>query len=189
LTKLRQVACHPGLIDKEFFDEAGKFEALKLMIEEIISENHKVLVFSQFVQMLHIIRDYLEEQAIEFTYLDGSTKNREEVVDKFQNDEDVRIFLISLKAGGVGINLTAADYVIHYDPWWNPAVEMQATDRAHRIGQDKKVFAYKLITKDSVEEKILKLQEQKKALVKDLITTEGGIFKSLGKEDIISLFS
>ena len=188
LTKLRQVACHPGLIDRDFYDEAGKFEALKLMIEEIIAENHKVLVFSQFVKMLHIIRDYLEEQAIEFTYLDGSTKNREEVVDKFQNDEDIRIFLISLKAGGVGINLTAADYVIHYDPWWNPAVEMQATDRAHRIGQDKKVFAYKLITKDSVEEKILKLQEQKKALVKNLITTEGGIFKSLGKEDIIGLF-
>jgi len=189
LTKLRQVACHPGLIDREFYDEAGKFEALKLMIEEIISENHKVLVFSQFVKMLHIIRDYLEEQAIEYTYLDGSTKNREDVVDKFQADEDIRIFLISLKAGGVGINLTAADYVIHYDPWWNPAVEMQATDRAHRIGQDKKVFAYKLITKDSVEEKILKLQEQKKSLVKNLITTEGSFFKSLGKEDIISLFS
>ena len=189
LTKLRQVACHPGLIDRDYYDEAGKFEALKLMIEEIIAENHKVLVFSQFVQMLHIIRDYLEEQAIEFTYLDGSTKNRENVVDKFQNDEDIRIFLISLKAGGVGINLTAADYVIHYDPWWNPAVEMQATDRAHRIGQDKRVFAYKLITKDSVEEKILKLQEQKKSLVKNLITTEGGFFKSLGKEDIISLFS
>ena len=188
LTKLRQVACHPGLIDRDYYDEAGKFEALKLMIEEIIAENHKVLVFSQFVQMLHIIREYLEEQAIEFTYLDGSTKNRENVVDKFQNDEDIRIFLISLKAGGVGINLTAADYVIHYDPWWNPAVEMQATDRAHRIGQDKRVFAYKLITKDSVEEKILKLQEQKKSLVKNLITTEGGFFKSLGKEDIISLF-
>jgi len=189
LTKLRQVACHPGLIDRDFYDEAGKFEALKLMIDEILSENHKVLVFSQFVQMLHIIRDYLEEQAVEFTYLDGSTKNREVVVDKFQNDEDIRIFLISLKAGGVGINLTAADYVIHYDPWWNPAVEMQATDRAHRIGQDKKVFAYKLISKDSVEEKILKLQEQKKSLVKNLITTEGGFFKSLGKDDILNLFS
>ena len=188
LTKLRQVACHPGLIDRDFYDEAGKFEALKLMIEEIIAENHKVLVFSQFVKMLHIIRDHLEEEAIEFTYLDGSTKNREDVVDKFQNDEDIRIFLISLKAGGVGINLTAADYVIHYDPWWNPAVEMQATDRAHRIGQDKRVFAYKLITKDSVEEKILKLQEQKKSLVKNLITTEGGVFKSLSKKDIISLF-
>jgi len=188
LTKLRQVACHPILVDKSFYDEAGKFEALKLMIDEIISENHKVLVFSQFVQMLHIIRDHLEEQAIEFTYLDGSTKDRLEVVDKFQNDDEVKIFLISLKAGGIGLNLTAADYVIHYDPWWNPAVEMQATDRAHRIGQDKKVFAYKLITKDSVEEKILQLQQQKTKLVKELITTEGGFFKNLEKEDIISLF-
>ena len=189
LTKLRQVACHPGLIDRNFYDEAGKFEALKLMIEEIISENHKVLVFSQFVQMLHIIRDHLEQEAIEFTYLDGSTKNREEVVNKFQNDEDIRIFLISLKAGGVGINLTAADYVIHYDPWWNPAVEMQASDRAHRIGQTKKVFTYKLIAKDSVEEKILQLQGQKTELVKKLITTESGFYKSLKKTDIISLFS
>ncbi len=188
LTKLRQVSCHPALVDSSFYGEAGKFEALKLMIDEIIAEDHKVLVFSQFVRMLHIMRNYLEEQAIEFTYLDGSTKNREEVIDKFQTDEEVKIFLISLKAGGVGINLTAADYVIHYDPWWNPAVEMQATDRVHRIGQDKKVFAYKLITKDSVEEKILKLQQQKTALVKQLITTEGGFFKNLGKEDIISLF-
>ncbi len=188
LTKLRQVSCHPALVDSSFYDEAGKFEALKLMIDGIISENHKVLVFSQFVRMLHIIRNFLEEEAIEFTYLDGSTKNRSEVVDKFQEDESVRIFLISLKAGGIGLNLTAADYVIHYDPWWNPAVEMQATDRAHRIGQDKKVFAYKLITKDSVEEKILKLQQYKTKLVKQLITTEGGFFKTLGKEDIISLF-
>jgi non-specific serine/threonine protein kinase len=188
LTKLRQVACHPALVDKGFFDEAGKFEALKLMIDEIISENHKVLVFSQFVQMLQIIKNHLEEQAIEFTYLDGSTKDRQDVVDKFQTDEEIRIFLISLKAGGIGLNLTAADYVIHYDPWWNPAVEMQATDRAHRIGQDKKVFAYKLITKDSVEEKILQLQQQKTKLVKQLITTEGGFFKNLEKEDIISLF-
>jgi non-specific serine/threonine protein kinase len=189
LTKLRQVACHPLLVDKKFEDEAGKFEALKLMIEEIIAENHKVLVFSQFVKMLSVMRDYLDEQAIEYSYLDGSTKDREGAVNKFQDEESIRIFLISLKAGGVGLNLTAADYVIHYDPWWNPAVEMQASDRAHRIGQTKKVFSYKLIAKDSVEEKILSLQKQKKALVQKLITTEGGFFKSLSKGDIIDLFS
>ena len=189
LTKLRQVSCHPLLIDSTFQDEAGKFEALKLMIDEIISENHKVLVFSQFVRMLTIVREYLEEQAIDYAYLDGSTKNRAAVVDKFQDEKDVRIFLISLKAGGFGLNLTAADYVIHYDPWWNPAVEMQASDRAHRIGQTKIVFTYKLIAKDSVEEKILALQQQKKELVKQIITTEGGFFKSLSRGDILNMFT
>jgi non-specific serine/threonine protein kinase len=189
LTKLRQVSCHPVLVDTAFQDESGKFEALKLMLEEIVSENHKVLVFSQFVRMLKIMRDYLEEQAVDYAYLDGSTKDREGAVNKFQDDFDTRVFLISLKAGGTGLNLTAADYVIHYDPWWNPAVEMQAVDRAHRIGQTKKVFAYKLISKDTVEEKILQLQQQKKELVEQLITTEGGFFKSLSKDDIISLFS
>ena len=159
------------------------------MVEEIVSGDHKVLVFSQFVRMLTIIREHLEEEAIEYSYLDGSTKDRESAVNYFQNNEDIKIFLISLKAGGVGLNLTAADYVIHYDPWWNPAVEMQASDRAHRIGQTKKVFTYKLITKDSVEEKILQLQQQKKQLVKQLITTEGGLYKSLSKNDIIDLFS
>jgi non-specific serine/threonine protein kinase len=189
LIKLRQVCCHPSLIDRSFDDEAGKFEALKMMIDEISSENHKVLVFSQFVRMLTIIRDYLDEQAIEYAYLDGSTKDREGAVNKFQDNEDIRIFLISLKAGGTGLNLTAADYVIHYDPWWNPAVEMQASDRAHRIGQTKKVFTYKLISKDTVEEKIVQLQQQKKDLVQQLITTEGGFFKSLNKNDILNLFS
>jgi non-specific serine/threonine protein kinase len=189
LTKLRQVACHPELIDATFDDEAGKFEALKLMIDDITSEDHKVLVFSQFVRMLSIVKQHLEEQAIDFAYLDGSTKDRESAVNKFQNNPEVKIFLISLKAGGIGLNLTAADYVIQYDPWWNPAVEMQAIDRAHRIGQTKKVFAYKLIAKDTVEEKILQLQNQKKELVKQLITTESGFFKSLSKNDILDLFS
>ncbi len=146
-------------------------------------------MFSQFVQMLSIMREYLDQEAIDYAYLDGSTRDREQAVNDFQNNEDIRIFLISLKAGGVGLNLTAADYVIHYDPWWNPAVEMQATDRAHRIGQFKKVFVYKLISKDSVEEKILQLQNQKKTLVKKLISTEGEFFKALSKEDIINLFS
>lgn len=189
LIKLRQVACHPLLVDRGYQSESGKFEALKLMIEEIISEDHKVLVFSQFVKMLSIIRDFLDNEMVEYTYLDGTTKDREQEVKNFQNDENIKVFLISLKAGGVGLNLTAADYVIHYDPWWNPAVEMQAIDRAHRIGQNKRVFAYKMISKDSVEEKILQLQQQKKILVEQIITTENTIFKSLSKEDIVDLFS
>lgn len=188
LTRLRQIACHPELVDPKYMEGAGKFDALMEMIEEIVSENHKVLIFSQFVKMLHIIRRKLEEMDIPYSYLDGSTKDRQAAVDRFQNDEKVPIFLISLKAGGTGLNLTAADYVIHYDPWWNPAVEMQATDRAYRIGQTRKVFAYKLISKDSVEEKIVKLQDKKRNLVKTLITTEETFFKSLTKDDILELF-
>lgn len=188
LTKLRQIACHPELVDSKFIDTSGKFDALAEMVEEIISENHKVLVFSQFVQMLKIVRRHLDTNNTPYAYLDGSTRDREKPVNEFQKSESVRIFLISLKAGGIGLNLTAADYVIHYDPWWNPAVEMQATDRAYRIGQTRKVFAYKLISKDSVEEKIVKLQEKKRSLVESLISTEETFFKSLNKEDILDLF-
>ncbi len=188
LTKLRQIACHPALVDKKYLDDSGKFDALTDMVEEIISEDHKVLIFSQFVQMLQIIRRHFDGLNIPYSYLDGSTKNREAPVQEFQENDNIRIFLISLKAGGIGLNLTAADYVIHYDPWWNPAVEMQATDRAYRIGQTKKVFAYKLISKDSVEEKIVKMQLRKKELVKSLISTEESFFKSLQKEDILQLF-
>jgi len=188
LTKLRQIACHPELVDSKFIDTSGKFDALAEMVEEIISENHKVLVFSQFVQMLKIVRRHLDANNTPYAYLDGSTRDREKPVNEFQKSESVRIFLISLKAGGIGLNLTAADYVIHYDPWWNPAVEMQATDRAYRIGQTRKVFAYKLISKDSVEEKIVKLQEKKRSLVESLISTEETFFKSLNKEDILDLF-
>ena len=188
LTRLRQIACHPQMLDPKLNDESGKFDALKEMVTEIISEDHKVLIFSQFVKMLTIIREYLDDEEINYTYLDGSTKDRNTPIDEFQENEEKRIFLISLKAGGTGLNLTAADYVIHYDPWWNPAVEMQATDRAYRIGQTKKVFAYKMISKDSVEEKIVKLQNRKKALVNSLISTEDSFFKSLKKEDILDLF-
>jgi non-specific serine/threonine protein kinase len=188
LTKLRQISCHPRLVDSIYVDTSGKFDALNEMVEEIISENHKVLIFSQFVQMLKIIRQTFDSQNIPYSYLDGSTTDRETPVNQFQEDDKIRIFLISLKAGGTGLNLTAADYVIHYDPWWNPAVEMQATDRAYRIGQTRKVFAYKLISKDSVEEKIVKLQDKKRELVKSLISTEESFFKSLTKNDILDLF-
>ena len=142
----------------------NKNRVLRLMADNlnqysrcIIQENHKVLIFSQFVKMLRIIQENLNKEQIPYSYLDGKTKKRQEQINNFQNNPDIKIFLISLKAGGTGLNLTAADYVIHVDPWWNPAVELQATDRAHRIGQLKKVFVYKLITSSTVEEKILNL--------------------------------
>ncbi len=188
LVKLRQIACHPYLVNKAIDEDSGKFESLKELTEEILAEHHKVLIFSQFVKMLKLMRGHFDDNGIPYEYLDGHTTNRMQRVDRFQADPDVRVFLISLKAGGVGLNLTAADYVIHYDPWWNPAVEVQATDRAHRIGQDKKVFVYRLITKGSVEEKMLELQARKKKLVSDLITTDSSFFKSLTRDDIDILF-
>ncbi|MBI5473211.1 MAG: SNF2 helicase associated domain-containing protein, partial [Ignavibacteriae bacterium] len=188
LMRLRQVCCHPKLVDAEYRGSAGKFEAFIEMLGDVLAEGHKVLVFSQFVKMLHVIRDHCDERKISYEYLDGATTQRRQRVERFQSDESVKLFLISLKAGGTGLNLTAADYVIHYDPWWNPAVEMQATDRTHRIGQKKQVFSYKLITRESVEEKVLALQERKQALVKNIITTDSGFMKSLTKEDVEALF-
>ncbi len=189
LLRLRQIANHPRLVDSKFRGDSTKFELLLETLETLRTEDHKALVFSQFVQMLRLVRQPLDERKIPYAYLDGHTQNRQERVDAFQNSADIPFFLISLRAGGVGLNLTAADYVIHIDPWWNPAVEMQATDRTHRIGQDKPVFVYKLITRDSVEEKILQLQEQKKNLVNQLITSESGFFKSLTPQDVNDLFS
>ncbi len=189
LLRLRQISNHPKLVDPQFHGDSGKMEVLLDTLETLHSEGHKALVFSQFVQMLHLVQAELAARGIPYTYLDGSTRDRQAQVDRFQNDPSVPFFLISLKAGGVGLNLTAADYVIHIDPWWNPAVERQASDRTHRIGQDKPVFIFKLITRDSVEEKILQLQEKKKELVEKLITTEGSFFKDLTPEDVQALFS
>ncbi len=189
LLRLRQICNHPRLIKQAYKGGAAKLDSLLETLETLQAEGHKALIFSQFVQMLQIIERELKKTKIPYTYLDGSTTNRQARVDAFQNDDNIRVFLISLKAGGVGLNLTAADYVIHVDPWWNPAVEMQATDRAHRIGQDKPVFVYKLMMRDTVEEKILQLQERKRTLVKQLISTEAGFFKSLTADDIQSLFS
>ncbi|MAT45737.1 MAG: serine/threonine protein kinase [Anaerolineaceae bacterium] len=188
LLRLRQIAIHPALVEPDYKGEAPKFELLLETLETLMAENHKALIFSQFIQTLKFLREELDQRKIPYNYLDGKTKNRQEQVDSFQNNPDIPFFLISLKAGGVGLNLTAADYVIHLDPWWNPAVEMQASDRAHRIGQDKPVFIYKLIARDTVEEKILKLQEHKKALVESLITTESSFFKSLSADDVSVLF-
>lgn len=189
LLRLRQIAIHPALVDKKYKGEAPKFEILLETLETLQAENHKALIFSQFVETLKLVRRELDARGFKYVYLDGQTSNRQSRVDQFQNNPDYPFFLISLKAGGVGLNLTAADYVIHLDPWWNPAVEMQASDRAHRIGQDKPVFVYKIIARDTVEEKILQLQEKKRALVKSIIATEAGFFKSLTRDDVKSLFS
>jgi SNF2 family DNA or RNA helicase len=152
--------------------------------------NHKLLIFSQFTQMLQLIRQEFEKAGIAYCYLDGSTTlpHRQEQVTTFQEDESKKAFLISLKAGGVGLNLTVADYVYLVDPWWNPAAEQQAIDRAHRIGQKRKVFAYKMICKDSIEEKILQLQERKQTLADDLIQEDAGFVKNLSREDVEFLF-
>ncbi|QNR84532.1 DEAD/DEAH box helicase [Pedobacter riviphilus] len=184
LTALRQLANHPVMIDGTYVSDSGKFENVIHTLDNVLKGGHKVLVFSQFVKHLDIFKKHFEEENIPFAYLDGATRNRGEIVSEFQQNTELKVFLISIKAGGVGLNLTQADYVFILDPWWNPAVEQQAIDRTHRIGQDKKVFIYKFIAKDTVEEKILALQNRKKSLANALITTEESFFKSLSKEDI-----
>jgi SNF2 family DNA or RNA helicase len=158
------------------------------MMQSALGEDQKILIFSQFVKHLSIFKEYLDKEKIKYAYLDGSTKDRQGQVEDFQHTEEIRIFLISLKAGGVGLNLTSADYVFILDPWWNPAIEQQAIDRAYRIGQKNKVFTYKFITKNTVEEKILNMQRGKQKLANDLITTEESFVKNLSKEDIKSIF-
>ncbi|GAB3573245.1 hypothetical protein GCM10027578_34010 [Spirosoma luteolum] len=187
LTKLRQIANHPRLVDADYDGDSGKLSDMLMRLETAMTEHHKVLVFSQFIKHLNVVRQYLKEKNIRFAYLDGSTTDRQSQVELFQTDETVKLFLISLKAGGLGHNLTAADYVFILDPWWNPAIEAQAVDRAHRIGQQKTVFTYKFITKNTVEEKILALQRAKQQLAGSLITTEENFIKSLTKEDIMVL--
>ncbi|HLT07376.1 MAG TPA: SNF2-related protein [Cyclobacteriaceae bacterium] len=187
LTQLRQIANHPKLIESDYKGESGKLEDIMYMIRSTVSEGHKVLVFSQFVRHLALVKDFLQKEGIRYAYLDGATTHRQAEVEAFQNDEHIPIFLISLKAGGVGLNLTAADYVFLLDPWWNPAVEAQAIDRAHRIGQENKVIIYKFITRNTVEEKIMMLQSKKMALAGELVGSEESFMKSLNKEDISAL--
>jgi superfamily II DNA or RNA helicase len=193
LTRLRQVACDPRLMklpDTNFeADDSGKLGALREIIDEAVDGNHRVLVFSQFVEMLNHIRAALDTDGVQYEYLDGSTKDRIDRVDHFNEDPSVPVFLISLKAGGTGLNLTGADTVVHFDPWWNPAVEDQATDRAHRIGQTKNVNVYKLIAAGTVEEKILELSAKKRELVSNVLSTEGSPLKGLTKADVENLFS
>jgi len=187
LTRLRQIANHPRLADEHYTGESGKLREVLRMIRSVVAEGHKVLVFSQFVQHLSLVRAALDERQLAYAYLDGNSRDRQGEVARFQETEDLKIFLISLKAGGVGLNLTAADYVFLLDPWWNPAVEAQAVDRAHRIGQQRPVFTYKFITQGTVEEKILALQRRKLALVSELIATDEAVIKHLTRADIEEL--
>lgn len=189
LQKLRQLAIHPKLSDPEKFqlEDSGKYQEVKRLLHQVLSKGSKVLIFSQFVKMLDLLRNDLDEEGIAYCYLDGSTRDRGKQVDRFQKDESIPVFLISLKAGGVGLNLTAAEYVFLLDPWWNPAVEHQAVDRSHRIGQKKTVMYYKFITENSIEEKILKLQQKKSKLSEDLISVDEGFYQKMSAEEMAEL--
>jgi superfamily II DNA or RNA helicase len=195
LLRLRQAACHPGLIDKTRGAEpSAKLETLFAQINEILEEHHKALVFSQFTSLLAIVRQRLDHPQpgatpVRYAYLDGKTRDRKSPVEQFQNDPATRLFLISLKAGGLGLNLTGADYVFLLDPWWNPAVEAQAIDRAHRIGQTRHVFAYRLIAKDTVEEKVMQLQQTKRDLADAIISEDNAILSNLTADDLAVLLS
>jgi len=189
LTKLRQLANHPLLCEEGYLGESGKMEAVLEKLETVLEQHHKVLIFSQFVQHLQIIKRALDEQGVAYAYLDGSTTDRKGQVESFQKSDGQSVFLISLKAGGVGLNLTAADYVFLLDPWWNPAAEAQAIDRAHRIGQEKTVFTYKFITKETVEEKILALQQRKLDLANELVTSDESILRALSEDEVLDLLS
>ena len=190
LLRLRQAACHPGLLDKNKAGEpSAKLDTLLEQLDEVLAEGHKALVFSQFTSLLAIVRQRLDARKFVYEYLDGRTRKREEKVKRFQQDPQCPLFLISLKAGGQGLNLTAADYVFILDPWWNPAVEAQAVDRAHRIGQQRPVFAYRLICRDSVEEKILELQRDKRQLADAIISADNSIIRDLTAEDLQLLLS
>lgn len=190
LLRLRQAACHPGLIDPgRREEESGKLAILLPHLEEVLDGGHKALVFSQFTSMLSIVRSHLDARGIRYEYLDGKTRKRELRIRRFQEDPDCPLFLISLKAGGLGLNLTAAEYVFLLDPWWNPAVEAQAIDRTHRIGQTRPVFAYSLIARDTVEEKVLELQQSKRRLAEAIIRADSSLIGNLTREDLVELLS
>ncbi|MEX2586788.1 MAG: DEAD/DEAH box helicase [Actinomycetota bacterium] len=190
LLRLRQAACHPGLIDPGRSDESSaKLDLLMPQLAEVVDEGHKAIVFSQFTTMLGIVGPKLVELGLSYEYLDGKTANRRARVERFQNDPDCRLFLVSLKAGGLGLNLTAAEYVFLLDPWWNPAVEAQAIDRAHRIGQTMPVFAYRIIARGTVEEKVLQLQESKRQLADAIIGADNNLIKQIKREDLELLLS
>ena len=186
ILRLRQICCHPLIagVDLGHRSVSGKMELLKETLAELLAGGHKVLIFSQFVSMLKIMEEYLEREKITYAYMDGSSKDRQEEVERFNGDPSLKVFLLSLKVGGVGLNLTSADTVIIYEPWWNPAVENQAIDRVHRIGQNNAVLAYRLITKGTIEEKMLELQNRKRFLMDTLVLSEETIGKKLDWEDI-----
>jgi SNF2 family DNA or RNA helicase len=187
LTKLRQIANHPKLVDEDYKHDSGKVKEVVRNMIQVADEGHKVLVFSSFVKNLELYREVLEKKGFEYCILTGETQDRQKIVEIFQNKDSVRFFLISLKAGGVGLNLTAADYVFMLDPWWNPAVEAQAINRAHRIGQQNKVFVYRYISTHTIEEKIQRLQAKKSKLAEELIN-DNNPFKSFTPEKLKELF-
>jgi SNF2 family DNA or RNA helicase len=190
LLRLRQASCHLELLklpELKAKRPSGKMELFLELIDEAVDAGHRVLVFSQFVSMLTILKRELADRDLGFCYLDGSTKERGEVVKRFNTDRTIPLFLISLKAGGTGLNLTGADMVIHFDPWWNPAVENQATDRAHRIGQKNTVYSVKLIAEGTVEEKVLELQKKKKAVIDATVESDEAVLKTMSWEDVSEL--
>src|SRR6185369_1058689 len=189
LLRLRQAACHPMLIDPKSGSPSAKTELLIEEIRDVLDSGHRALIFSQFTSFLAIVRDALDEEGVPYCYLDGKTRDRQSLVEEFQSDDGPPLFLISLKAGGLGLNLTNADYIFLLDPWWNPAVEAQAIDRAHRIGRVRPVVAYRLIARDTVEEKILELQSRKRELADSIISEDNSVLRKLEVEDLELLLS
>jgi SNF2 family DNA or RNA helicase len=189
LTRLKQICCHPALFAKEKaeYGDSAKYDMLLELLQTLVEGGHKTVIFSQYTRMLQIMRDDLEQRGIRFLYLDGSSKNRLETVKQFNDDSSISVFLVSLKAGGTGLNLVGADTVIHYDMWWNPAVENQATDRVNRMGQKQSVSVYKLITLGSIEEKIAEMQKRKKGLVKKVVSCDDEAISKLTWEDVLEL--
>jgi superfamily II DNA or RNA helicase len=190
LLRLRQTACHPALVDEKHSKiESAKINTLLEQLDDVLQEGHKALVFSQFTSFLSLVKKRLDEKKVVYEYLDGQTRDRQSRVKRFQSDEECKLFLISLKAGGTGLNLTAADYVFLLDPWWNPAVEAQAIDRTHRIGQVRKVFAYRIIARGTVEERVLELQKTKRDLADAIVNADNSLISSLKREDLELLLS
>ena len=189
LTRLKQICCHPAIFAKEEVEagDSAKYDMLLDLLDTLIEGRHKTVIFSQYTKMLQIMRRDLEARGVRFVYLDGSTKNRLELVKEFNSNNEILVFLVSLKAGGTGLNLTGADTVIHYDMWWNPAVENQATDRVHRIGQKRSVSVYKLVTKGTIEEKIVEMQNRKRGLVKKIVSCDDEAISKLTWDDVLEL--
>jgi SNF2 family DNA or RNA helicase len=189
LTRLKQICCHPAIFAKDKAEpgDSAKYDMLLELLQTLIAGKHKIVIFSQYTRMLNIMRTDLLQQGINFEYLDGSSKNRLETVNRFNENENIPIFLVSLKAGGTGLNLTGANVIVHYDMWWNPAIEEQATGRVYRLGQENSVLACKLITLDTIEEKIVKLQNRKRGLVKKVISSDEEAIDKLTWEEILEL--
>jgi len=189
LTRLKQICCHPAIFAKEKAEmgDSAKYDMLLELLQTLIEGNHKTVIFSQYTRMLQIMKDDFLQRGIRFNYLDGSSKNRLDIVNEFNNDPNIPVFLVSLKAGGTGLNLVGADTVIHYDMWWNPAVESQATDRVHRIGQKESVSVYKLVTMGTIEEKIVEMQNRKKGIVKKIVSCDDEAITKLTWEDVLEL--